>query len=346
VAKQVPGPWIRRPASILGLILATLLSPLVSPIALLLAFLADLFTRTPRFRRTRVVSLLTALTFVDFAGLVIVFSIWLVSPFGRRTRTEKDQSRYQRVMAWWTNKLIGAISAASPLPIDRSELDEQLLMGNAIVIGRHRSLLDAVLPAAIIGEVGVRTLYVLKEDLRWEPNIDIVGHRMGHVFVDRQAQGENDELKPIRELASRIDEESVGVIFPEGTFFNERRKARAVKALEKLNPTHAEMAQRMKYLLPPRPAGTLALLEAAPDADVVILGHVGFEPFGTIGQIMANLGAQHRVTVRAWRYPREALPTNNDELIDWLFERWAELDRWIGSHHPLAARPPVSADDQ
>ena len=346
MAKPIPGPWIRRPASVLGILVASVLSPVLGPIALLIAFLADLVTRTPKFRRTRVVALLTALTLVDFAGMFIVALIWLVSPFGFRTDTEKDQRRYQTVMAWWTNRLIGAISAVSPLPIDTSELDEQLLVGNAIVIGRHRSLLDAVLPAAIIGRGGVRTLYVLKDDLQWEPNIDIVGHRMGHVFVDRAAHAATSELAPIRELASRIDDQSVGVIFPEGTFFTERRKARAVKSLEKRNPTHAELAQQMQYLLPPRPAGTLAMLEAAPDADVVILGHVGFEPFGTIGQIIANLGCDHKVTLRAWRYPRDTLPKDRDGQIDWLFQRWSEMDRWIASHHPLGDRTPVSADDQ
>ncbi len=298
-------------------------------------------------RRTRTVALIAGLILVDFAGFFLVTLCWLFSPLGWGVDRPIMQNRYSRIMTWWTNALIGVISSVTPLPFDRSQLDESLLGGNAIVVGRHRSLLDAVLPAAIFGRQGLRCLYVLKDDLQWEPNIDIVGHRMRHVFVNRNPQDLEKELEPIRELAARIDHESVGVIFPEGTFFNERRKARAVKSLERRNPAHAAAASAMNYVLPPRPAGTLAMLEAAPDADIVILGHVGFEPFGTIAKILGNLGAEHDVVIRAWRFERDTVPIDPTEQVDWLFDRWAEMDRWIATHHPLRPRTaPLSLPDQ
>ena len=91
----------------------------------------------------------------------------------------------------------------------------------------------------------------------------------------------------------------------------------------------------MNYLLPPRPAGTLAFLEGAPDADIIVLGHVGYEPFSTIKDILANLGSEHSIIVRAWRFARETVPTDPTAQIDWLFDRWLEGDEWISSHHPL-----------
>lgn len=287
-------------------------------------------------RRSRVVLLISALFLIDLLGRILVFGAWLMSPVGLAVERPKSQARYRWIMTWWTNRLINTISRIVPLPIDTSELDEALLGGNAIVVSRHRSLLDAVYPSVLFGNLGLAVLYTLKEDLRWEPNIDVVGHRMGHVFVTRAPQDLDAVLEPIRHLAARIDENSVGVIFPEGTFFNESRKAWAIAALEERDPKHVNAAKQMQYLLPPHPAGTLALLEGAPDADVIMLGHAGFEPFGTIGQILASLGADHGVAVRAWRFPRSTIPTDPASQIDWLFDRWVEMDAWICSYHQRA----------
>ena len=347
MAKEVPGPWIRRPASIVTVTLATLLTPLVTPIALLIAAAGDAIKRTRGMRRTRTVALITSLILVDFAGFLLVSFTWLISPLGWSVERPASQARYSRIMNWWTGSLIRQFSRFVPLPIDRSELDPEVLKGNAIVIGRHRSLIDALMPAIVFGGEDLRVLYVLKDDLQWETNIDIVGHRMGHVFVDRNPKNLDRELEPIRKLATKIDDESVGVIFPEGTFFNEKRKARAVASLQRRNAAHATAAKSMRYLLPPRPAGTLALLEGAPDADVVLLGHVGFESFGSISQILGNIGGEHRITLKAWRFVRETIPVDPAEQVDWLFERWTEMDEWIARHHELAERStPFSRPDQ
>ena len=85
------------------------------------------------------------------------------------------------------------------------------------------------------------------------------------------------------------------------------------------------------------------MLEAAPNADVLMLGHVGVEPFGSIPEILANLGdRRHRLRVKAWRFDRSSIPIDADAQIQWLFERWLEMDEWIASHHPLPF-PPHSA---
>ena len=338
VAKEVPGPWIRRPASIVTVTLATLLTPLVTPIALLIAAAGDAIKRTRGMRRTRTVALITSLILVDFAGFLLVSFTWLISPLGWSVERPASQARYSRIMNWWTGSLIRQFSRFVPLPIDRSELDPEVLKGNAIVIGRHRSLIDALMPAIVFGGEDLRVLYVLKDDLQWETNIDIVGHRMGHVFVDRNPKNLDRELEPIRKLATKIDDESVGVIFPEGTFFNEKRKARAVASLQRRNAAHAAAAESMRCLLPPRPAGTLALLEGAPDADVVLLGHVGFEPFGSIRQILGNIGGEHGIRLKAWRFACETVPVDPAEQVDWLFERWTDMDSWIAEQHELAER--------
>lgn len=308
----------------------------MAPVAAAVAYLQDRRSGNGRFRQLRIVCLVFSIVLIDFVSYFIVLGVWLQGPFGRNRTSPRIQHKYQASMTWYTAKLTAAIAKFAPLPIDTSELDEDLLDGNAIVIGRHRSVFDALLPSTILGPRGLLTLYTMKEDLQWDPNLDIVGHRMGHVFVNRRSNDLESELEPIRALAARVDKDSVGVIFPEGTFFNATRLERAVNAISRRDPARTELAKRFRHLLPPRPAGTLAMLEAAPDADVIMLGHVGVEPFGSIPEILENLGDQrHRLRVKAWRFARSSIPIDPDAQIQWLFERWLEMDEWIASHHPL-----------
>ena len=201
----------------------------------------------------------------------------------------------------------------------------------------------------IFGNQGLEVRYVLKEDLQWDINIDLVGHRMGHVFVDRTPENLEDELAPIRELGQRIDDDSTGVIFPEGTFFSEKRKARAVASLRKINDHHADIAAELQYLLPPRPAGTLALFEGAPDADIIMFGHVGFEAFGTIGDILDNLGTNQAIVLRALGGSRvkKSLRTPKARLIGCSSDgpRWIDGSRQISQFRGSRGHPhdPLSS---
>ena len=320
---------------------SAVLAPVVAPIASVIALLRDRKSGNSRMRETRIVALVAAMVFIDFISQIILFGVWLQGPFGRNRHSARMQNQYRLSMTWYTAMITATISRLAPLPLDTSNLDEELLGGNAIVIGRHRSVFDAVMPSVVFGGRGLTALYVMKDDLQWDPNLDVVGEFMGHVFVNRISKDLESELEPIRDLARRIDDDSVGVIFPEGTFFNQKRLTRAVASIERRDPERYELARKFRHLLPPRPAGTLAMLEAAPEADVIMLGHVGMEPFGSIQDILQNLGdPNHSFTIKAWRFDRSTVPTAPDEQIDWLFERWLEMDAWIDSYHPLPAQLP------
>ena len=196
-----------------SVLVATAVSPIVAPLALVISHILDRLRNATRFQRTRAALMIPGLVIIDFVGIFWVAFLWLTSPFGRHVDSPRNQARYSKAMTWWTSQLINVITRASGLPLDRSQLDETLLGGNAIVIGRHRSLLDAILPAVIFGNQGLEVRYVLKEDLQWDINIDLVGHRMGHVFVDRTPENLEDELAPIRELGQRIDDDSICLLY-------------------------------------------------------------------------------------------------------------------------------------
>ena len=112
-----------------------------------------------------------------------------------------------------------------------------------VLIANHQSLFDIPMFGALLFSNYPK--YVSKRELaRWIPSISYNLRRGGNALIDRGDRGMAE--RAIRELGARCQERGVSVvIYPEGT------RARS-----------GELANF-------RPAGTLALLEAAPDLDVV-----------------------------------------------------------------------------
>jgi hypothetical protein len=92
----------------------------------------------------------------------------------------------------------------------------------------------------------------------------------------------------------------------------------------------------MKHLSAPRPGGALAAIEAAPSAEVVVLGHFGF-PTG-LREVWDLLPKPQAIEVRLWHVSRSAIPADRDERIDWLFGCWRTLDAWVEER--LRGDPP------
>jgi 1-acyl-sn-glycerol-3-phosphate acyltransferase len=206
--------------------------------------------------------------------------------------------------------------------------------GNAIIVGRHTSIGDAAIPAALFGNAaGLNTRYVLTRGLMWGPCLDLVGHRLINHFVARRGSDTATEAAAVGALTDGFGDHAVAVIFPEGQFFSPERKARALERLRAgSRPELAERADALHYLLPPRPAGVLALLEGAPDADVVVLGHVGLEAFTSMAAIVRQVPMRRAVRVWMWRVERAEIPFDDDARVDWLYDQWSRLDRTVADH--------------
>ena len=80
----------------------------------------------------------------------------------------------------------------------------------------------------------------------------------------------------------------------------------------------------------PRPAGTLAILEAI-DADVVVLAHRGLEGFSGLNDIWTGAVVGARVDVKIWRVDRDLIPQGRSERTEWLYRLWAEVDDWVSA---------------
>ena len=85
--------------------------------------------------------------------------------------------------------------------------------------------------------------------------------------------------------------------------------------------------------MPPRTGGPIAALQNAPaDADIVILAHTGLEGLAGPKELWQVVPFRHPIQIELWRIPRAEVPTDPDDQLAWLYDRWAEVDTWVGDH--------------
>jgi hypothetical protein len=78
---------------------------------------------------------------------------------------------------------------------------------------------------------------------------------------------------------------------------------------------------------------------------VVIFGHVGLDGFEYISDIWSGGLVGTTVRLKFWRFPAAEVPSDRDELIAWLYDRWQELDDWIGEVRVGGRAALVANDD-
>ena len=107
----------------------------------------------------------------------------------------------------------------------------------------------------------------------------------------------------------------------------------------------------MVHVLPPRPAGTVAALAAAPTADVVVFSHTGHDHLQDLQSVWAALPLRRELDVLWWREPAAGVPSGEQQITEWLFDLWHRIDSWVGEQGDLdevsfptgeVLRPPAS----
>jgi hypothetical protein len=119
---------------------------------------------------------------------------------------------------------------------------------------------------------------------------------------------------------------------------NPDKRRRALERIAERDPGRAERLAGLRHVLPPRPAGTRALLRGAQPtgAGVVVGWHVGFDGLDTFAGILAALG-RAREPIRM-RFARVDPPPEDTAAFErWLDELWCGLDRDVEA---LGSPPP------
>jgi len=178
-----------------------------------------------------------SVVFVVVFGLSMV--VWDVALrcaglFGKRPETYVAGA-----LQWWLLKLLAACGIGFEL-----ERSPRIERGRSyIVVSNHQSMFDMPIHGSIFFWNFPK--YIAKVELsRWIPSVSFHLRHGGHAIIDRRDR--TSAVKAIEKLAREVvDEGFTAVIFPEGT----RGKAGLLRRF--------------------KPAGTVALLKQAPDAQVV-----------------------------------------------------------------------------
>ena len=263
---------------------ATLAGMVLLPLLLVGATALDVFHRRFRLPSVRVLLFLLQYAINDSVEIVLAGPYWLLAGFGRRLDGAASIRRHQRLQAWSIEVLARRAERLLGL---RIELDEAgvaaLLPAPAIVLCRHVNLVDASLPTWLYQQRGVASRGVIMAELLADPGFDLIYGRTGSVFVPRDNGPEATAL--VGGLAAAMDASTVAVIFPEGRLFRPDVLERALGRMVESNPDRAARLAGLRHVLPPRPGGVLALLDALPGTDVVVMAHAGLDRFASFTEL-------------------------------------------------------------
>lgn len=235
-----------------------------------------------------------------------------------------------RLQDRWAGWNLRALQTLFSLQIEVEGRDE-IVPGPIVVLSRHASIVDTLLPARlIVRSAGIKLRYVLKKELLADPALDIAGNRLPNAFIDRTSR-ESSERTVIRDLATGLGPDDGVLIYPEGTRFSEAKLRRSKKGVAAGSGSVGKVTSGLRRVLPPRPGGTLALLDATV-ADIVVMAHRGLEGLATVGEIWAGNLVGSRIDVALWRVARSSIPASRSERVEWLYRLWADVDDWVASH--------------
>ncbi len=324
------------------MLLATAVGVIGLPLLAPLAVVADLVRGRSRLPTLRVYLFLVQYGINDSVEILLAPIYWVMTGFGARIAGPASIARHERLQ-WWSARLLER--RAEQLLGLRVELDEAdrsaLTPGPVIVIGRHVSLFDASLPGLIYRREDYRVRAVIMAELLADPGFDLIYSQTGSVFIPRDRGPE--ALSAIQAMTSTVAADEAAstavIIFPEGRLFRRSVRDRLLAGLADSDPDRADRLAGLDRLLPPRPGGLLALLEAMPEADVVLLDHRGLDPLRGVADLLAAVPAKQPVTVTARRVPRSEIPTGRDKQIEWLDGLWLDLDTDLG--RDLSAADPT-----
>lgn len=205
--------------------------------------------------------------------------------------------------------------------------------GPVVIFMRHASIIDNTLPDALAARAhGMGLRYVIKRELETLGAIDIVCRWIPTYLAARDSKDTEADVAAVRKLTENFgpDTREGILIYPEGTRFTAKRLAKAKEVIAERQPENAERANRLQHILPPKLGGPIAVLEETAPCDVVFCGHAGFDGLRTVGDIWRGKLVGNTIHVRFQRFPGSDVPADREQKVAWLYDRWQEVDDWVG----------------
>jgi len=308
---------------------ATIMFPIVGPILIA----ADVIRVRWRLPLLRVYLFALQYMINDSVEILLAPVYWVAAGFGTRLRSPASIARHQRLQ-WWSvsilerraEQLLGLrVNVSAEASTELTEAGG----GPVIVISRHVSLFDASLSGLLFWREGFQVRGIIMAELLADPGFDLLYGRLGSVFIPRDDGGRaRDEVKRLTASTSNDDLSTTAfVLFPEGRLFQPDVKKRALERLATGDPERAERLSALRHTLPPRPGGLLILMDALPEADIVLVDHRGLDAYPSLGLMTSLVPLTDPVTVTARRIARTDIPSDEAGRVEWLDELWLEIDR-------------------
>jgi 1-acyl-sn-glycerol-3-phosphate acyltransferase len=274
---------------------------------------------------------------LESVTLVVLLGLWLASGFGRRIRTPYFEGIHYDLIQGLMWVLFAEARRVLALQIVTDGPSPDAHPGKPLIVAcRHAGPGDSfTLIHALMDWYDREPRVVLKNTMAWDPMIDVVLHRIPARFISTQPRRGHDLDSQIAALAAGLDENDAFVIFPEGGNFTPERRRRGIERLRKLGLERmAQRAEQMTHVLAPKPGGLLAAMDAAPEADVVLVAHTGLDHLVTVRDLWRELPMDKILVMRWWQVARDEIPADRDARIDWLFGWWEQIDTWVEANRP------------
>ncbi|HEX3223818.1 MAG TPA: 1-acyl-sn-glycerol-3-phosphate acyltransferase [Nocardioides sp.] len=290
-----------------------------------------------RWRALRLLWMLVVYLSLESVTLVVLLGLWLASGFGRRIRTPYFEGIHYDLIQGLMWVLFAEARRVLALQIVTDGPSPDAHPGKPLIVAcRHAGPGDSfTLIHALMDWYDREPRVVLKNTMAWDPMIDVVLHRIPARFISTQPRRGHDLDSQIAALAAGLDENDAFVIFPEGGNFTPERRRRGIERLRKLGLERmAQRAEQMTHVLAPKPGGLLAAMDAAPEADVVLVAHTGLDHLVTVRDLWRELPMDKILVMRWWQVARDEIPADRDARIDWLFGWWEQIDTWVEANRP------------
>jgi 1-acyl-sn-glycerol-3-phosphate acyltransferase len=326
---------VRRLLDPLRVLLILVVAVLLGLVLICSAVVAPL---TPRRRVLRVATFGLVYCCLDIALVAACTWLWLLKP---RRRTPEDAAAWTAAHCGLLTWALGTlISVSGPTVGFRVTVDPDAEAIHddrrpVVVLARHAGPGDSfTLVHLILSRYRRTPRVVLKDILQWDPGVDLVLNRLSGIFLPSRSGAGDDTPARIRRMATGLGDGDALLIFPEGGNWTPARQRRAVRRLWRGGRRRAAArAARMPHVLPPRPAGTAAVLEARPDLDVIVVAHAGLDRLTSAASIWRALPVRTPMHIRWWRVPAADVPRDEEAVADWLNDQWLDVNRWVTTVH-------------
>jgi 1-acyl-sn-glycerol-3-phosphate acyltransferase len=337
----LPPKIVRRLVLAPLMVLTALAAVTSAPLWLIVLAAASPLAPWGRWRLLRVGWLVLVHLLLEAGILMTLLVLWVASGFGWAVRRPAFERTHYDIVQFYLSVMFREARRVLNVTVEVEGPAPSSYRGKPLVVfSRHAGPGDSfLLVHALVNWYDREPRIVLKDTLQWDPAIDVLLGRLPNRFIRPQPGCDGDLVEQqIARLATGLDADDAFVIFPEGGNFTRRRQARAIARLRGRGLIdEAERAATLRHLLPPRPGGVSAALQAAPGADVVWVAHTGTDHLISVADLWRALPLDQTIRMRWWQVPADQVPSTPPERLEWLQQWWVRIDDWVHEHRVAAS---------